>query len=131
MLKRLPFRLSYFLIAIVLLAIEILIAIFAKDNFVRPYVGDFLVVILIYCLLMAFCRLKPLHAALIVFCFACLIEWLQYLHIVSLLGLKNCTIARVLIGTSFEWGDILAYACGCISILIFEKFTTQYIVRLR
>ncbi len=131
MFKRLPFRLPYFLFAMALLAVEILIAIFVKDDFVRPYVGDFLVVILLYCLLMAFSRLKPLKSVLLVFCFACFIEWLQYLHIVSVLGLERHTIARVIIGTSFEWGDILAYVSGCIIILIIEKLSANNITKLR
>ena len=45
----LKFKRSYFLWTITLIFIEIVIALFVHDGIVRPYGGDFLVVILIYC----------------------------------------------------------------------------------
>lgn len=126
MFKKIITRPIYLMFALILLAMEILIALFVEDNFVRPYVGDYLVVMLLYCLLRAFSPLNILISIISVFCFACLIEWLQYMNIVSVLGLNNVRIARVIIGTSFEWGDIMAYALGCISILIIEKVSTKH-----
>ena len=41
-------RLFYLVATLVLLAIEVLIALFVHDSFVRPYVGDMLVVVVIY-----------------------------------------------------------------------------------
>ena len=43
-------RLTYFLIFCGLLATEIVIALFVNDAFVRPYVGDMLVTLLLCCL---------------------------------------------------------------------------------
>ncbi len=48
------FHYRYFLLAAGLLGLEICIARFAHDRFVRPYVGDFLATILLYCLLERF-----------------------------------------------------------------------------
>ena len=39
-------RIVYALIALGLLAVEVLIALFVHDNFIRPYVGDVLVTVL-------------------------------------------------------------------------------------
>ena len=47
-----PKRGIYFLIFLLLLGVEIAIANFLKTGFIRAYLGDFLVVILLYYLLM-------------------------------------------------------------------------------
>ena len=41
-------RLVYIVATILLLCIEVIIALFVHDNFIRPYVGDILVVVVIY-----------------------------------------------------------------------------------
>ena len=45
----LTFNPRYFLVAVALFITEVLIALYVRDDFIRPYVGDFLVVILVYC----------------------------------------------------------------------------------
>lgn len=40
----------YAICFVVILVVEIIIGIYVRDNFVRPYMGDALVVVLIYCL---------------------------------------------------------------------------------
>ena len=42
------FHLKYFLIFISIFIVEVSIALFIKDNFIRPYFGDFLVIFLVY-----------------------------------------------------------------------------------
>ena len=44
------FKKQYLIAAVLILAVEIVIGLFVYDNIIRPYVGDFLVIILIYCL---------------------------------------------------------------------------------
>ncbi len=108
-----------------LLLIEILIAMFVHDDFIRPYFGDFLVVILMYCFLKSFIDLNVKQAVTIVLLFSYLIEVLQYLHFVEKLGLENSELARTLIGTSFSWIDIVAYTTGCITILWLESMKSE------
>jgi hypothetical protein len=110
-------RLIYLLATIFLFGIETLIALFAHDNFIRPLLGDVLVVVLIYFFVRIFIptgvRLLPFY----VFLFACTIEFLQYLNIIEWLGLSENGIARAVIGTSFDWRDILCYGVGCLCLL--------------
>ena len=47
-------RLYYISGSIVLLLLEIFIALFMRDSFVRPFLGDFLVVILLYMIIRSF-----------------------------------------------------------------------------
>ncbi|MBB5638747.1 glucan phosphoethanolaminetransferase (alkaline phosphatase superfamily) [Pedobacter cryoconitis] len=48
------FNKYYFGFTLLLLSIEILIARYAHDQIIRPYAGDFLIVIFLYCLVMSF-----------------------------------------------------------------------------
>ena len=116
------FNKNYFGLAILIFTIEVLIAIFVTDNFVRPYVGDVLVVILIYCFIRSFLSLPALNVAACVLAFSFTIEFLQYLHIVEKLGLEKSAIARNVIGTSFAWIDLFAYVVGIGIVLVTEKY---------
>jgi Protein of unknown function (DUF2809) len=117
----LKFNKLYFFVTVLLFGIEVLIAVFVHDNFVRPYVGDTLVVILIYCFVRSFLDTPVLKTALCVLLFAYLIEVAQYFHIVNRLGLQKSKIASVVIGTSFEPIDLIAYTIGFAFILYAEK----------
>jgi hypothetical protein len=112
---------KYFLLAIILFIIEVLIALFVRDSFVRPYVGDYLVVILIYCAVRTILHAPVWKVALGVLLFSFLIETLQYFHIVNRLGLEHNTLARTVIGYGFEWADMLAYTLGILTVLALEN----------
>jgi glucose-6-phosphate-specific signal transduction histidine kinase len=120
----LKFRPLYFIITILLFIIEVLIALFLHDEIIRPYVGDFLVVILIYCFLRSFLNVAVLPTAIFVLVFSYTLEVLQYFNLVELLGLQQYKLARIVIGTSFEWIDLLAYTLGVIFVLYLEKTKT-------
>lgn len=114
------FSLRYFLLALLFFIIEVLIALYVKDNFVRPYVGDYLVVMLIYCSVRTFIKASPVKTALAVLLFSYFIETLQYFRIVDRLGLAGNTLAKTVIGYGFEWADMLAYTLGVLTILVAE-----------
>lgn len=115
------FNKSYFFLFCLLLIVEVLIALYVHDTIIRPYVGDLLVVILIYCFIKSFFNSKVIHAAVFVLLFSFCVELLQYFTIVEKLGLQNSKVASTIIGTSFEWIDLLAYLGGIIIVLIVEK----------
>jgi len=121
MFRVLKFNWIYFGLALLLFAIEVLIALFAHDDIIRPYVGDVLVVILIYCFVKSFFDTPVLKTALFVLLFAFTVEGLQYLNIVNRLGLKDSKVAAVIIGSSFSWIDIVTYIIGIGFVLFFEK----------
>ncbi|MDE6782042.1 MAG: DUF2809 domain-containing protein [Ruminococcus sp.] len=98
---------------LLLLAVEILIALFVHDNFIRPYIGDVIVVWVVYCFVKIFLpKINSYLTALGVMIFAFIVEFLQYIHIVDILGLGDIKFFRVLIGTSFSPVDLLCYAAG-------------------
>jgi hypothetical protein len=114
-------RKRYLAFTILLLITEIAIALFINDSFIRPYLGDFLVVILIYCFIQSFFNVSILPAAIGCLLFAYSIEILQYLSIVKKLGLEHYRIAYVILGSSFEWTDILMYTLGILTVICVEK----------
>ena len=123
------FRKSYFLAAVLIFFIEVFIAVYVRDGIIRPYGGDVLVVIFLYFLLRSFFKISSTKAILGVLAFAFFIEGLQHFQLVNVLGLREKKIASVVLGSHFEWLDILAYCLGAIILLIFEKNEFNFFTR--
>lgn len=111
---------KYLITFIILLIVEICIALFVHDNIIRPFVGDALVVVLIYFLIKSFISKNIKFLAVYVFLFACLIEGGQYFNLVSLLHMENIKAAKIIIGSTFDLNDIFCYFLGTILIFIYE-----------
>ena len=108
----LKINLKYFFLSFALFFIELLIALYLHDSIIRPYIGDILVVILVYCAVRTFfqgIKLLPLY----VFFFAVSVEIIQLFNIASLLNLEHNAI-RIAIGSTFDWSDILCYFIGAL-----------------
>ena len=116
------FHKTYFLLTLLLFLTEVLIALYVHDNFIRPWFGDFLVVILLYCFLRSFVAFSSSTAALLVLVFSFSVEMAQYFKLVNLLQLQDNKIARTVIGTTFEWTDLMAYMFGVTFVLVVEKY---------
>lgn len=105
-------RITYIIIFILLFAIEVAIALFVHDDFVRPFIGDVLVVMLVCAFLRIFVpekiKLMPVYATL----FAIIVEFLQYFDFVKLLGLENNPVISTALGRTFDIRDIICYAVG-------------------
>lgn len=121
--KQLRLRFDYrsFMIFLTIFVLEVCIALFVNDKLIRPYGGDFLVVIMIYYFLKSFIETKCTHLLLIVLIFAYLVELLQLFNLVTVLGLEDNKVLSTIIGTSFSWGDLLAYALGVGTCWLLER----------
>ena len=109
-----------FLIAIFIFVVEVLIATELKNIFfVRAYLGDVFVVMLMYYFIKAFFDFNPTKLIVGIFIFSCLIEFAQYFHFGELLGFKDNRIVMIMLGNSFSWIDILCYFAGCAVIFLF------------
>lgn len=114
-------RLKYGIASIILLGIEILIGLYAT-GWVRNYLGDVLVVILVYALIRTIVVNVPtkwyvLPTAVLVFAFA--VEFLQLWGFCDRFGITN-KLLRIIIGTGFSYIDLLCYAAGIIPCYIVE-----------
>ena len=114
MTNRRRIRIGYAIATFLILVAEVLIALYVRDAFLRPYGGDILVTLLICCALRVIWpqgyRL-PIAGGVLVF--AVLVEVGQYFGLVYLLGLGHVEFFRIIIGTGFSWWDMLCYAAGC------------------
>lgn len=104
-----------------LLLAEVLIALFVNDQFIRPFLGDVLVVILLFAFLKIFITKRDLLVALSVLTFAVLIEFAQYFKLNELLGLQDYKLCRIILGSTFDPLDLLAYFLGFIVALALPK----------
>jgi hypothetical protein len=116
----LTFKKNYFLLAVLLFIVEVLIAVYVRDSIIRPYGGDFLVVIA-----RAFWNAPVRTVAVSVLIFSYIIEFLQYVKFVKLLGLGKSKIANIVLGNSFAWSDIVAYTLGIATVLFVERVISQ------
>lgn len=115
------FSFKYFLLSVILFLVEVVIATLLRDiYFVRAFLGDVLVVILVYTFMMAF--FEPKNKALLLFCvflFAVLVEVSQYFKLAEKLGFAEGSVAYIVLGNYFSWRDILCYAVGCLLVFLF------------
>ena len=120
MVRRERTRSIYLLAAIILFAVEVVIALFVRDAFIRPYVGDVLAVALVYTVLRAATPLSLRSALGLTLVIAVMIEIAQAAKILGALGLGDNELARIIFGGSFDWMDLIAYAVGGIVVVIVE-----------
>lgn len=106
-------RWIYGIVFFLLLAVEVIIALFVRDSFVRPYLGDVLVVVLICCAVRTIFPKGTQFLALHVFLFAFAVEVGQYFNYAAWLGLDSIPFFYVLLGSTFSATDLLCYAVGC------------------
>ena len=113
--RRFPYWLSFFAV----LAAEVCIALFVHDDFIRPYVGDVLVTVLLCCLSRVV--FPKLHPALPVFGVSLAAELWQWLGLTKKLGLDG-TILGIILGSTADWRDIACYGLGCLLFAGAEYF---------
>ena len=109
-------NLRYLFFFLIILSIEILIALFVNDHFVRPFLGDALVVILIFSMIRIFYSGKKLKLVIFVFLFSFLVEFSQYFGLIEILGLEDFRWAQIILGSTFDILDLLAYSLGIMAI---------------
>lgn len=104
-------RLCFAVCALILLAVEIYIGVYVHGGFVRSYLGDTLVVMLLWCIVRTVFPTGYYWLSGAVFIFAVLVELSQLLPLCDVLHIRNHLI-RVLMGTSYAFEDIIAYFAG-------------------
>jgi hypothetical protein len=100
----------------------VLIGLFAH-GWVRSYLGDVLVVILLYTIVRTIVPKKGkwfvIPTAILVFAF--IVEFLQLWGFCDRFGITN-EFLRIIIGTGFSWVDIACYCIGIIPCYVSEIF---------
>lgn len=118
---KLTFNKKYFIAFLLLFLTEVAIAYFLKSGFIRHTVGDFLVVILMYCFLRSFVKMNSFILAGITLSIAYFIEFLQMTSFLQVLGWKHNQWANLIFGNSFSVQDLVAYTLGVAVVLFLDK----------
>ena len=106
-------RLPYIIGFVLLVAVEVCIGVFYFNFFIRAYIGDVIIVWVLYCLFRSFVpkKFNSYAVALGILAFSFAVEFLQKAHIADVLGVKN-ELLRIIIGTSYAAEDLWCYAAG-------------------
>ncbi|REC43479.1 ribosomal maturation YjgA family protein [Chryseobacterium pennipullorum] len=119
---KLKFSLPYLFLTVFIFLAEVLIATILKDIFfVRAYLGDVIVVMLLYTFVKSFIKVNDYKLIFGILIFSCIVEFAQYFNIAEKLGFRPGSIMYIVIGNSFSWIDILCYAVGCLLLYIGVK----------
>lgn len=116
------FNFYYFMLTVILFIAEFFIGTYMDDAVIRPYGGDFVVVIFLYCLIKSFFKTPIKGTAVAVLLWAYVTETLQYFHFVDVLGWHDSKLANIILGSFFAWGDIVAYTLGIALVFILEQW---------
>ena len=122
-------RLTYAALSLFVLGIEIFIALFVRDAFIRPYGGDVLVTLLLCCMARSIVPEKFRWLPFGVFLFSVLVEVGQYFDFATLLGLSQNPVLKIALGSSFSVADILCYALGCLGFCLLEKVVKKWVLK--
>lgn len=119
---KLKFKPKYLLLTILIFLVEVLIATVLKNNFfIRAYLGDVIVVMLLYTFVKSFFTVNDTKLILGIFAFSCVVELAQYFNIAEKLGFQPGSLMYIVIGNSFSWVDIACYAAGCLLLYLLVK----------
>lgn len=99
------------------LVIEVLIALFVHDSFVRPYLGDVLAVVCVYFLARTIFPRKPRYMSLFVTAFAFLVELIQLTALSELLP----SPLNIIVGGTFDFKDLACYLVGGALCFLLDK----------
>ena len=115
------FNRIYFTLSLIIFLVEILIATYAT-GFLRHTIGDYLAVMFLYTLIKSLFKVSIEKAILITFTISFMIEFLQLTDLQKMYPSEYTTTFKMILGTSFSIGDLVAYTLGVITIYLIENY---------
>lgn len=119
--KMFRFNLKYFTIFISIFIIEVIIALYIKDKFIRPYFGDYLVIFLVYYFALSFIQANKNKITVGVLVFAFAVELTQYFQVLSYFNLEKNRILRIVAGNTFSFEDLFIYTLAFLTIIFMNR----------
>ena len=120
----LKFNRFYFVLTILLFGIEILIAKFAHDQIIRPYVGALRSHsnILLRKVVPGYTVYKNRIGGIAIFIYR---GGTAIFSCCEQDGTRGSNLAKIIIGTYFEWIDLVAYTLGIAIVIYLESVSTK------
>ncbi len=103
-----------------LLITEIIIGAFC-GGFIRAYVGDVLIIPLIYCFVRIFYTRENKFLPLAVGGLGILAEVIQYFDFCGIFGIDKGSLLGIIIGSHADFKDIVCYSVGVVLIYLAES----------
>jgi hypothetical protein len=119
----------HLLLALALFTTELVIAFFVHDSIIRPHIGDLLVVMLVHFTMRGVTTFSRLPVALGTLLFAFAVEAAQALGLIHRLGWQHSTLAHLLLGSTFQWWDMVVYVAGVFLALRIDRRIEETVVR--
>ena len=123
---KLQFNKYYLTLAHSLFLIELAIVFIIKTGFIRYTFGDYLVVILLYAIFRGCTNMSVRASALVVLLIAYCLELLQLTPFLAYFNLQDSFTAKLIFGSTFQIGDLIAYSLGITTILLIEYYYGNY-----
>lgn len=118
---RFRFSAQYGVKSLVLFTVLTLIALYLRDSFIRPSLGDVLVVIWLYYLFATVVCVPVKNLIIFVILVAYGVELAQYLQLNQLLGIEQSHVLHIVLGATFDWKDLIAYTVGGFLCWLLER----------
>ena len=116
--KRFPYIVSSLILYILCILIVVL---FSSNGFIRGFLGDTVIVILLYSLMQSIKDFDSLLLSVGITLFAYTIEITQYFKIIPLLGFQENFFTRIVFGSVFDPLDLIAYTIGGLLAYFLDK----------
>ena len=123
---KLQFNKNYLVLAHSIFLLELAIAFIIKTGFIRYTFGDYLVVILLYAIFRGCTNLSVRASTLVVLLIAYGIELLQLTPFLTYFNLQDSLTAKLIFGSTFQVGDLIAYTLGIATVLLIEYYNGKY-----
>lgn len=119
----------YSLSAMISFIICVLIVVIFDDHYmIRGFVGDVVVITLVYSTVKIFMDVKAIALCVYVLLFAYILEVLQYFRLIEWIGLEDNSMAKIIIGSTFDPMDLLAYTLGFLFTYILELLVFKRLI---
>ncbi|PQJ42594.1 hypothetical protein BTO00_11040 [Vibrio campbellii] len=99
----------------------VVIALYVRDSFIRPTVGDVLVVVWLYYFLASLFSMPVNWLVSLVVLIAFAVELGQLLQVAAWLAIEPSSPLAIILGATFDWKDLLAYCIGGLLCWWMEK----------
>lgn len=93
---------------------------FSDSPIIRGFLGDIVVIFLIYFFIKGFYPFKPIKLTVFTILLAYATEFMQYLNVIKFLGLEHNAMAQLVLGAVFDPLDLLAYTIGGILVYVID-----------
>lgn len=123
--KTLKPRLKYIIALLAVLAVEVIIAAFVHDSFIRPYFGDVLAAVALCLAVMCVFPNCGISMTIGVFLFCVCVEGMQSFDMATKLGIPQDSPLRLIGGNYFDLWDIVCYGAGCLAFALVLKLAAN------